>query len=379
MNNQASVSVADDPREALRRQLNHVRSDTLAQAEMRLALYRSRYPGGIFTASARNLAHYLALRRFDLRSLQDSLSETGISSLGRCEAHVLQTLDQVISLLGGEPADTLPEIRGLQAGRDLLAEHTRRIFGADPPNRYTRIMVTLPSESAEDYPLIRNLLAGGMNCARINCAHDDPDIWEKLARNVRRAQVETGLDCRVLMDLAGTKLRTVPVAQIPEVLHLRTRRDRYGRTLAPASVSLCTEQSARAPAEAAGHCRVHLSPALYGALREGDRLSFRDTRGKQRHINVLQRDEPGPWQGECWGNAYLCGETVLHLERIDDGVDFRRIGSHRFTRYPTEDIVIRLRVDDRLLLSTAPEPGLPATPGTEAPRPAAIGCSYPTS
>lgn len=378
MNSQASDSMADDPREALRSQLCSVRVDTLAQAEKRLEQYRSRYPDGRFTASARNLAHYLALRHFDLRSLQDSLSDTGISSLGRCEAHVLQTLDQVIRLLGGEPADATPEVPGgPRAGRDLLAEHTRHILGADPSNRYTRIMVTLPGESAEDYPLIRDLLAAGMNCARINCAHDDPEIWEKLARNVRRAQAETGLDCRVLMDLAGTKLRTGPVAQIPVVLHIRTRRDRYGRTLAPASVTLCAEQGGHAPAEAAGQCRVHLSPELYGALREGDRLSFRDTRGKQRYINVMMRNDPGPWQGECWENAYLSGETVLHLERADGGVDFRRVSSHRFTRYPTEDIVIRLQVDDRLLLSTSPAPGLPAIPDAVGPQPAAIGCSHP--
>ena len=38
-----------------------------------------------FTTSARNLAHYLALRRTDLRPLQEQLAWVGVSSLGRAE------------------------------------------------------------------------------------------------------------------------------------------------------------------------------------------------------------------------------------------------------------------------------------------------------
>ena len=49
--------------------------------------------------SAKNLGHYLALRRHDLRQIQDQLAEAGVSSLGRCEAHVMHTLNQVINIL----------------------------------------------------------------------------------------------------------------------------------------------------------------------------------------------------------------------------------------------------------------------------------------
>src|SRR3990167_5249003 len=44
--------------------------------------------------SARNLLHYIALRRHDLRVLQARLSRLGLSSLGRAEAHVLPILMQ---------------------------------------------------------------------------------------------------------------------------------------------------------------------------------------------------------------------------------------------------------------------------------------------
>src|SRR4030095_6052118 len=49
--------------------------------------------------SARNLVHYLALRRTDLRLLQTRLTALGLSSLGRCEAHVMATLDAVLRIL----------------------------------------------------------------------------------------------------------------------------------------------------------------------------------------------------------------------------------------------------------------------------------------
>jgi len=60
-----------------------------------------------FADSALNLAHYLALRRLDLRPLQRPLTALGLSSLGRLESRVLPTLVAVRSalsaLLGREP------------------------------------------------------------------------------------------------------------------------------------------------------------------------------------------------------------------------------------------------------------------------------------
>ena len=50
-------------------------------------------------ASATNLAHYLALREVDLRSLQSRLARLGLSSLGRSENHVLAHVDKVLGIL----------------------------------------------------------------------------------------------------------------------------------------------------------------------------------------------------------------------------------------------------------------------------------------
>src|SRR5689334_23375718 len=49
-----------------------------------------------FRIGVLNLGHYLALRRRDLRRLQEALMVYGLSSLGRLESRVLPTLDAVI-------------------------------------------------------------------------------------------------------------------------------------------------------------------------------------------------------------------------------------------------------------------------------------------
>ena len=68
-------------------------------------------------ASALNLVHYIALRRVDLRTVQEDLARLGLSSLGRSEAHVMESLDTVIDVLRclndiGHPAPRFRLSRG---------------------------------------------------------------------------------------------------------------------------------------------------------------------------------------------------------------------------------------------------------------------------
>ncbi len=93
--------------------------------------------------SARNLAHYLALRSVDLRPLQERLSELGLSSLGRAECDVagsLATLRAVVARLMGEPSE-LPAI-DLAEARQRLALHVTALLGPAPSDRPARVMVT---------------------------------------------------------------------------------------------------------------------------------------------------------------------------------------------------------------------------------------------
>lgn len=51
-----------------------------------------------------------------------------------------------------------------------------------------------------------------MDIARINCAHDDQAAWRAMSDNVRAVSEQFGYPIRVLMDIAGPKIRTGTVA-----------------------------------------------------------------------------------------------------------------------------------------------------------------------
>ena len=69
-------------------------------------------------------------------------------------------------------------------------------------------MVTLPSEAAEDEQLVEDMILAGMDIARINLSHDDPDAWKNMVRHVENASKKLHRNCRIYMDLAGPKIRT---------------------------------------------------------------------------------------------------------------------------------------------------------------------------
>ena len=271
----------------------------------------------VYRASARNLAHYLALRQDDRRPLQEWLAWVGLSSLGRAESHVLANLDKVIGILHrltGQPWQPRPqdEPAGIQSSRKLLEQHTAELLGVPPPGRAVRIMVTLPSEAAGDFGLIRGLVDSGMDIARINCAHDGPAEWKAMAANVRRAARALRRPVRILMDLGGPKLRTGPIAQGPAVLKLRPLRDELGRVLAPARIGIRVA-GATLPVDAAP-VHIGVDAEWLDQLETGDCLDLTDARGADRSLVVVRRDEAGVL-ADCAQTAYLVPETRLKRRR----------------------------------------------------------------
>ena len=241
--------------------------------------------------SATNLAHYLALRRFDLRALQERLAWLGLSSLGRAETHVLASVDKVLGILhrlAGRPWTPLAEDEpvGARRGPALLARHAGELLGPPPSARAVRIMVTLPSAASADDALIEAMVAAGMDVARINCAHDTPDQWAAMARRVRKAARRVGRPVRILMDLGGPKLRTGPMASALEAVKLRPHRDAWGRVLAPARLGVRPTGSTAAVDATAN---LGVDPAWFETLRPGDRIDLTDARGARRRLHVVER------------------------------------------------------------------------------------------
>jgi pyruvate kinase len=246
-------------------------------------------------ASARNLLDYLALRRHDIRPLQSKLARLGLSSLGRTEQHVLGSLHTVLKVLhklGGADPIT-PASRAapqLGQGTTLLEKNTEALLGEAPAARHVRIMVTMPPEAATRYELVRDLLVQGMDCMRINCAHDGPEAWSGMIRNLRRAETETNKHCKVAMDLAGPKLRTGSIEPGPTVLKYRPKRDTFGRVVSSARIWLTPTSSpevAPEPADAA----VPVSQPWLARLKLRDRVRFIDARGLLARSSSLESTE----------------------------------------------------------------------------------------
>lgn len=175
-------------------------------ADERLERWQPWIERASYLPSAENLAAYLALRCHDIRDLQSELVTWGVSSLGRCEPYVLPNLRAVQGALAALAGHAQLPDRAAFAALDARSDaHTAELFGDGPT---PGIMVTFPSEAADNPDLIRNLLDAGMTVARINMAHDDEAAWAKMLGHLRRACQKTGKSCRVLMDLAGPKVRT---------------------------------------------------------------------------------------------------------------------------------------------------------------------------
>ncbi|WP_323843985.1 pyruvate kinase [Microbulbifer magnicolonia] len=357
------------------RELMAIRADLVSDAgsqRQRLAGIHANYRD-----SARNLLHYLALRRRDLRPLQLRLATLGLSSLGRAESHVLATVDAVLEVLhrlagrDWQPPAADQLCVDFASGQRLLAEHTDALLGPATPGRGVRIMVTMPTEAGSDYLLVHDLLEQGMDCMRINCAHDDAATWLRMIEHLRRAERALGRSCRVVMDLGGPKLRTGPLEPGPAVVRVRPRRDSFGRVSAPARVWLTAEGAAQAPPSPADACLPVPSQWL-GRLRAGDRVELIDARGSRRSFAIADVTDRGCW-AEAAKTTYIVPGTTLRRARDGDETQ-ARVGD-----IPPGDNAILLRQGDPLILTRDTEPGRPAAADSagEILTPATIGCTIP--
>jgi pyruvate kinase len=322
--------------------------------------------------SAANLVHYVAFRGHDLRSLQAELSEMGLSSLGRSEAHVAATVDAVLAVLDSlragddeRPSSTSALGADFAAvspaeGRALLWSNTVALFGEPTGERDTWIMVTLPGESADEPDLIRDCASAGMDVARINCAHDDEPTWARMVDHVRSAP-RTPSAPRIAMDLAGPKLRTGPLAPGPNVRRVAPRRDAFGRVLEPAVVRLVAgDPPPRAPRSRTLH--LPCDPAWVARRSVGEPITLVDTRDAHRQWTVAE-------VGAGW-----CDALVDHTTYVATGTELR-VGDDRSAvgDLPPLPIAHRVHPGERLVLTRSLDPA-PRTPPDAWHR---VGCTLP--
>ncbi len=331
-----------------------------------------------YRKSALNLIHYLALRRQDIRTLQEELAALGLSSLGRTEAHVMSTLNAVLvalhHLAGHKTEVQMPsDFPGFGEGKSLLAEHTEALLGPAPKDRDVRIMVTMSSEAADDYGLVRDLVAHGMNCMRINCAHDTPEIWSRMVNHLERARKELSLPCRLLMDIAGPKLRTGAIEPGPRVVVWHPKRDSFGRVTEPARIWLePADSKCTVPVDT--DAALPVSAVWLMEVRPGERIHLIDARGKRRILEVVGGGKTGRW-ARCSQTAYVTPGTVLFRDDVGSGATREtQVGD-----LPPRDQGILLHKGDELLLSREPIVGKSASIDSGGPTiaRAMISCTLP--
>lgn len=312
--------------------------------------------------SAANLVHYVELRNHDVRDVQERLVALGLSSLGRAEAHVLATVEAVLSRVGELGASTATPLEpaarvAISEGGALLETNTERLLGPPPSNRSTRIMVTLPSEAAGQSELVASFAARGMNLARVNCAHDDEATWTSMIAHVRNL---TDDSLRVAMDLGGPKLRTGPFQPGPQVVRISPERDRFGRVTAPAVLLLVPDDAPHGPRD--GSTIIPIVDRSWLQRRvAGDELELTDSRGSRRRWHVVDAD-PDRCVASTDQTAYI--ETGSKL--TCGGDDATVVGE-----LPNREQSHHVGRGDRVVLTRELVPAMP-TAGADVHR---IGCT----
>ena len=324
---------------------------------------------------AHNLVHYLAFRKADTQRLRTSLRRLGLYSLAHAERNVLGSLDAVRQALdaltgfGAVDEQVLNSV--IQSSNPSADAHRAAILGPSPEGRDVSIMVTLPTEAADNPTLVEEMLAAGMNIARINCAHDNAETWERMIANVRAAARDADTECRVIMDLAGPKLRTGELKPGPGVIHIRPKRDAMGRVIAPRRIRLIPEDAIQRGSKAAV---LPVPQECIDFARVGDQIRLRDTRGKKRRLAVAEKDEKGLVL-ETYQGSYIATGTKLRLLR--NGLGEKLV--YRVGELPVVELPLLLHVGDSLIIHADDRPGEPAKVDADGIviEPAHIACQQP--
>lgn len=324
---------------------------------------------------ALNLVDYATLRRHDLRDLQDRLLDVGVSPLVGCEDDVMASLGAaraaVAALQGEEPgvfADREATAAARDAGDAALAAHADQLLGTARHGRSGRVMVTLPSSAADDPGFVSDLAQRGMGLARINCAHDDPERWERMIAHVRAAERLVGRRIPVSMDLAGPKLRTGPIALGAPVGRARVTRQDDGTLVEPARIWFTHDAPDAAETLAPPVTRgrpalcVRVDPDWLAGRSPGDVIDVPDTRKLMRRFTVVSAGAGGVL-AEGDRNAWVRDGTMINC-------DFERT---RVRGIPAVPRRIRVRMGDPMVLTGDMDPVEPPASGGEI----RLGCALP--
>lgn len=329
-----------------------------------------------YRKSALNLIHYMALRNHHIMDLQLELRLMGLPGLDNVESHVMRSLLAVKTILNHLDGNPKYEHRkgsvSIKKSGKILNSNTRALFGYKSKKRRTRIMVTLPNTAAINQSFVNDLVGLGMNSARINCAHDNPVIWQKMIENIKDASIKHHRQIKIMMDLAGPKLRTGPIVPGPQVIHIKPEKNPLGKITNPAKVWL-------APADfppSAGHgiSFIPFDEQWLSILKKGNKIKFKDSRGKACELEVFEKEGRGRW-ALCHTSAYITPGTGFTL------LKHKKSGEKKYEMGELQALEqsILLKAGDTLNLHKTAIPGEPALYDDRGQliNPAHISCTLP--
>ncbi|MDO5029982.1 MAG: pyruvate kinase [Corynebacterium sp.] len=330
---------------------------------------------------AENLLHYAHLRTIDIRELQNQLHDLGVTSLTTIETftrgRLELALNALLALAGRKSDIDIASIIADDERADLaLDDNATALFGQEREEVTSHIMVTLPTEAADDAALVESFAVAGMDLARINCAHDGPEQWNRMIDNVNAAAKKVGRRIPVSMDLAGPKLRTGTIEPGPRVGRARVVRDDAGQVVFKSKIWLTprlAENPLPVPDGLPGRPALPLQAdsGWLEQLQVDDVITLHDSRSAKRHFTVvrIERDAEGETLGvlaEGDKNAWIAEGTHLR-----SNYEVTRAGG-----VPATIQKLRFNTGDQLVLTSREEVTILPRSAEDIPR---VFCSLPTA
>lgn len=319
--------------------------------------------------SATNLIHHLALKCLDVKQLKEDLSSTGLLNLEIINSNVLASLSAAIQLVEnlnlnlrttkenirteicshGSSGELKTGIFTINATRQKASSNRELLLGSFRDGRTTHIMVTVGQEAVENESHITNLLKAGTSIIRINCAHGNPTVWSEIIRRVKTSSQMLEMPCRILMDLAGPKLRTGHLKSGPCVMKLSPKRDAAGNVILPAQIWL-SSKGVSPPAHFSPDGMLFIdNQENLAKLEIGDTVRFHDARGKKRRLKISKKFHVFTSTGyvvECDMTAYVQSGTEMYIKRKKGNFLVGRV-----VDVPAKEPFVRLRVGDLLTIT----------------------------